>query len=76
MTDSTKSELECFHRFVGKLLASQVPNMVSPEAAITLWREEQESLRSIQEGLDDIAAGRTKSVAQFDRDFRERHGLN
>ncbi len=76
MTNPPKTDLEGFHRFVGRLLASQAARLISPEEAIKLWREEQKSLRFIQEGLDDIAAGRTKSVEQFDRDFRERHGLN
>jgi len=48
---------------------------MSPEDALALWREERDNLQAIQQGLDDVAAGRTMSVADFDRDFRKRHGL-
>jgi hypothetical protein len=67
--------LESFHNFVGKQLASESAVLMSPEEALALWREEQETLSAIREGLADIAAGRTKSLGDFDRDFRERHGI-
>jgi hypothetical protein len=38
---------------------------MSPEEALALWREEQETLASLREGLDDVAAGRTESLEEF-----------
>lgn len=46
-----------------------------PEEALALWREEQEALAAIREGLGDVSANRTKSLKEFDSDFRRRHGI-
>ena len=75
MNLSEPTGLESFHRFVGKQLASEAAVLMSPEEALALWREEQEVLAAIREGLDDVTAGRTKSLEVFDRDFRQRHGI-
>lgn len=75
MSTSQISGLESFHRFIRKRLASKTTELISPEEALELWREEQESLAAIREGLADIEAGRTKSIEDFDRDFRKRHGI-
>lgn len=76
MTVSEPSQLESSHRFVAKQLASEVAVLMSPEEALARWREEQETLTAVQEGLDDVAAGRTKSLEQFDHDFRQRHHID
>jgi predicted transcriptional regulator len=44
--------------------------------ALKAWVDQQESRRAIQEGFDDIAAGRTQSFEEFDREFRRRHGIS
>ena len=75
MNLSEPTGLESFHRFVGKQLASEAAVLMSPEEALVLWREEQETLAAIREGLEDVAAGRTKTLEAFDRDFRQRHGI-
>ena len=75
MNTSQIAGLESFHRFVEKRLASERTSLMSPEEALALWREEQESLAAIREGLADVVAGRTKSIEEFDRDFRKRHGI-
>ena len=67
--------LESFHHFVGKQLQSGLAGMLSPEQALALWREEQASLTAIREGLADVDAGRITPLDEFDRDFRQRHGL-
>lgn len=69
------SELQSFHNFVGRHLASQPGTRMSPAQALAEWREYQASLAAIKEGIEDIAAGRVKSFEEFDRDFRKRHGL-
>ena len=75
MNPSEPTGLESFHNFVGKQLASEAAVLMSPEEALALWREEQETLAAIREGLDDMSAGRTKSLEDFDREFRQRHGI-
>lgn len=75
MSTSQISGLESFHRFIEKQLASKTTGLISPEEALKRWREEQVSLAAIREGLADIEAGRTKSLEDFDRDFRKRHGI-
>ena len=48
---------------------------MTPEVKLELSRDEQETLKAICEGLADVPAGRTKSLAEFKREFRQRHGL-
>jgi hypothetical protein len=67
--------LESFHRFIGQQLESDAAIGMSPEQALAQWREQQETIAAIQEGLVDVEAGRTKSLDEFDRGFRERHGI-
>ena len=75
MNLSEPTRLESFHKFVERNLASEDIVLMSPEEALVLWREEQETLAAIREGLEDVAAGRTKTLEAFDRDFRQRHGI-
>ncbi len=67
--------LESFHRFIGEQLQSDAATQMTPEQALALWRERQECVEAIQEGLADIEAGRTKPVDEFMADFRARHGI-
>jgi len=75
MTLSEPTGLESFHTFVGKQLASEAAVLMSPEEALALWRQEQDTLVAIHEGLADVAAGRMRSLEEFDRDFRKRHRI-
>lgn len=75
MPSPPTSTLESFHQFVGQQLASATSEPMSPEQALALWRQRQDDLAAIREGLADVKAGRTKSLEEFDRDFRLRHGL-
>ncbi|HTN74052.1 MAG TPA: type II toxin-antitoxin system ParD family antitoxin [Pirellulaceae bacterium] len=38
--------------------------------------DEEATLAGIKQGLADSAAGRYKSLSDYDRDFRARHGLS
>lgn len=67
--------LQSFHRFVGKRLESASALPLTPEEALALWREEQETLSAIREGLADVEAGHTKSLAEFERDIRQKFGF-
>ena len=75
MNVSEHTGLESFQNFVAKQLASGAAVALSPDEALALWREEQEVLAAISEGMSDVAEGRTKSLHEFDSDFRNRHGL-
>jgi putative addiction module CopG family antidote len=50
------------------------PDEVVREALAALRDREVEVL-AIQEGIDDMEAGRTRPIDEFDRDFRQRNGL-
>lgn len=69
------SLLESFHRFVSQRLGSASAMPLTPEEALALWREEQDTLSAIREGLADVDAGRTKSLAEFERDIRQKFGF-
>lgn len=51
--------LASFHQFVGQHLASEAAAQMSPELALALWREREETMAAIREGLADVEAGRT-----------------
>jgi len=67
--------LEKFHKFIAEQLQSDATAHMSPEQALAAWRERQECVAAIQEGLADVEAGRTKPLDQFLADFEARHGL-
>ena len=73
MNPAETNVLQSFHQFLGRQLESVA--LISPEQALALWREEQETIAAVREGLADVDAGRTKPLDQFDREFRQRHGL-
>jgi hypothetical protein len=45
------------------------------EQALALWRERQETMQAIQEGLADVKSGLTKPLDEFLADFESRHGI-
>ena len=69
------SPLENFHRFVGEQLRASRSANISPEETLVLWRERQETIEAIREGLDDVEAGRGKPLDEFLRDFENRHRI-
>ncbi|MDZ4687026.1 MAG: hypothetical protein SH850_18270 [Planctomycetaceae bacterium] len=68
------STLESFHQFVGQQLASATAEPMSPEQALALWRERQDSLVAIREGLADVEAGRTRPADEVIRELRAKLG--
>ena len=62
--------LASFHQFVGQQLASDTAAQMSPELALALWREREETLAAIREGLADVDAGRTYPVEDVIRELR------
>lgn len=69
------SPLENFPQFVGEQLHSGRSAEISPEEALVLWRERQETVEAIREGLDDIEAGRIKPLDEFVREIEVRHRI-
>lgn len=69
------SPLENFHNFLGEQLRSSRSASISPEEALLLWRERQETIEAIREGLDDVESGRVKLLDEFLREFENRHRI-
>ena len=62
--------LASFHQFVGRQLVSEGAAQMSPELALALWREREETLAAIREGLADVEAGRTYPAEEVLRELR------
>ena len=75
MIQPESSVLKEFHRFIGQKLESDAANGMSPEDVLAQWREQEDVIAAIREGLADVKAGRTKSLDEFDQEFRSRHGI-
>jgi len=43
--------------------------------ALRSLQRQKEDLAAIQEGIDDMEAGRVKPLREFDREFRERKNI-
>ncbi len=59
-----------FHQFVAHQLESDATAQMTPELALALWRERQESIAAIQEGLADVEAGRVFPAEEVVRETR------
>ncbi|MCX7399576.1 MAG: hypothetical protein NT138_18060 [Planctomycetales bacterium] len=62
--------LASFHQFVGQQLASEDTAQMSPELAVAIWREREETLAALREGLADVEAGHTFSAEDVIRQLR------
>ena len=67
--------LENFHEFIGRQLASESGASMSPEQALALWREFEETTASVRDGLADIEAGRIRPADEVLREVRRELGL-
>jgi hypothetical protein len=70
-----------FRDFLDAKLGAGVESLTLYEY-LDLWEhenspeeEKEETLQSIRQGLVDVDAGRTRPLAVFDREFRQKHGL-
>jgi hypothetical protein len=76
-------ELSSFHQFLTERIASGSGD-ISPEEAVDQWRAEHpddteftNTVQALREALADMEAGdRGVPLAEFDREFRARHGLS
>ncbi len=62
--------LASFHQFIGQQLASESAAQMSPELALAMWRERQDAVAAIREGLADVDAGRTYPAEDVIREMR------
>ena len=82
MSSDLSIELREFHQFLGQKLAAGTM-AISPEQALDEWRlahrsEEElaDDIAAVREALDDMSNGDAgMTLAEFDQEFRRRHGL-
>lgn len=77
----TKEDLDRFHDFATHRLSGEGSALTWREL-FELWRlenpsevEHADNLAAIQESLDAMEAGYMRPVADFDAEFRQRHGI-
>jgi predicted transcriptional regulator len=70
-----QAELEEFARRRGKTPAEALDEALGDYLA---WERQdfEEAVRGIQQGYDDVKAGRTRPADQFLTDMRQKHGLS
>ncbi len=74
MPTPQSNTLARFHQFIGQQLVSEDAAQMSPELAVAIWREREETLAAIREGLADVQAGRTFAADEILRELRsEQH---
>jgi hypothetical protein len=81
MATERANDLRAFRQYIDEQLTNGGAEMTLDEALIH-WEaenqtdsEKEETLRAIEQGFSDIAAGRTRSFEDFDREFRLKHRL-
>jgi len=82
MSTQPTNELRDFHRFVGEKIGNGGASL-SPEDVLDEWRalhprsdEFADDVAAMQEAINDLENGDEGiPFEEFDRDFRERHGL-
>ncbi|HEV2971515.1 MAG TPA: hypothetical protein VGY55_16180 [Pirellulales bacterium] len=83
MSSNVESELASFHHFVALKLSENDADL-SPEDVLDLWRaehplmdEDDDAIAAVKEALAGMEAGDLgRPWEEFDREFRERHGLD
>lgn len=70
MAMQADNELENFHRFVTEQLKNG-PATLTPEQVLANWREQLDTVASIQRGLDDIDAEQTQPSSDVLADLRD-----
>lgn len=81
MAIERSNDLRAFRGFIDEQLANGQADLALDEA-LARWEyenssqeERTETIQAIQRGLADIEAGRVRPVEDFDREFRQKHGL-
>jgi hypothetical protein len=81
MATERANDLRAFRQYIDEYLSNGGSQMTLDQALI-YWEaenqtdeEREETLKAIEQGLLDVAAGRARPFDDFDREFRSRHGL-
>lgn len=82
MASIALEELRSFHEFIVKKLEESGPEAFSPEEALDLWRlenptpeEHEANLKAIQEGLEDMKAGRMRPAREVLAELRAEYNV-
>jgi hypothetical protein len=81
MSTDRREDLNAFRAFIDEQLANGGATL-TPFEALDLWEiqnptdeEREDTLAAIREGLKDADEGRVIPFEEFDREFRQKHGL-
>jgi len=69
MSAAVKTNLEGFHEFVAEKLRNGEVRL-TPEQALVQWRERVETIESVQRGLADVEAGRSRPADEVIEELR------
>ncbi len=82
MTTDRINDVRAFRSFLDEKLSNEGANLTLDEA-LGLWEYENasdeqraETRGAIQQGFADVEAGRVRPLEDFDREFRQKHGLS
>lgn len=64
------TDLKAFYDFLGQKV--QRKEKITPEQAIAEWLEHVSTVESIQRGIEDANAGRTRPASEVIQELRER----
>ena len=71
MSSTATTELTSFRDFLDKRIADGESEL-TPEAALRVWRERQETVHAIRRGLADADAGRVRPADDLFEELRAR----
>ncbi len=73
MSTTVKTDLELLCEFVAVEVQRDKKQSVS--AVLAAWKEREETITAIREGLEDVKAGRTQPLEEWWTEFKERNGI-
>jgi hypothetical protein len=81
MSTERRDDIQAFRAFIDEQLTGGGISL-TPADALGLWEirnpsdeEREETLAAIRQGLRDADEGRVRPFEEFDREFRQKHGL-
>ena len=82
MPTDRREDLQAFRAFIDEKLANGGATL-TPTEVLDLWEiqnptdeEREETLTAIRQGLKDADVGRVRPLEEFNREFRQKHGLS
>jgi predicted transcriptional regulator len=81
MSIELRDDLHAFRAFIDEQLGDG-DSPLTPAEALDIWEtrnptaiDRAETSAAIRQGLKDVAEGRIRPIEEFDREFRQKHGL-